>query len=70
MYFNCCISRRNAQQDARCRSHYHRPAEDQYRVQSKDDIQKTKQGYKIKTAGGESVRFSEEEMESISIVEE
>jgi hypothetical protein len=41
-----------------------------YQVQSKDDIQKTRQGYKIKTAGGESVRFSEEEVESISVVEE
>jgi hypothetical protein len=41
-----------------------------YQVKSKDDIQKTPQGYKIKTAGGESVRFSEEEVESISVVEE
>ena len=41
-----------------------------YQVQSKDDIQKTRQGYKIETADGESVRFSEEEVESISVVEE
>jgi hypothetical protein len=41
-----------------------------YQVQSKDDIQKTRQGYKIETAGGESVSFSEEEVESISVVEE
>ena len=41
-----------------------------YQVKSKDDIQKTRQAYKIKTAGGESVRFSEEDVESISVVEE
>ena len=41
-----------------------------YQVQSKDDIQKTRQGYKIETADGETVRFSEEEVESISVVEE
>jgi hypothetical protein len=41
-----------------------------YQVESKDDIRKTQQGYKIETAGGESVRFSEEEVESISVVEE
>jgi hypothetical protein len=41
-----------------------------YQVQSKDDIQKTRQGYKIETADGESVRFSAEEVESISVVEE
>jgi hypothetical protein len=41
-----------------------------YQVESKDDIQKTSQGYEIETAGGESVSFSEEEVESISIVEE
>ena len=41
-----------------------------YQVESKDDISKTRQGYKIKTAGGETVRFSEEDVESISVVEE
>jgi hypothetical protein len=41
-----------------------------YRVESKDDISKTRQGYKIDTAGGETVRFSEEDIESISVVEE
>ena len=41
-----------------------------YQVRSKDDIQKTREGYKIETAGGETVRFSEEEVESISVVEE
>jgi len=41
-----------------------------YQVKSKDDIQKTRQGYKIETAGGKSVSFSEAEVESISIVEE
>jgi hypothetical protein len=41
-----------------------------YQVESKDDIGKTRQGYKIETAGGETVRFAEEEVESISVVEE
>jgi hypothetical protein len=41
-----------------------------YQVKSKDDISKTRQGYKIETTGGETVRFSEEEVESISVVEE
>jgi hypothetical protein len=41
-----------------------------YRVQSKDDIQKTREGYKIETAGGETVRFSEADVESISIVDD
>jgi hypothetical protein len=41
-----------------------------YQVESKDDIHKTRQGYKIETAGGETVRFSEEDVESISVVEE
>jgi hypothetical protein len=41
-----------------------------YQVESKDDIRKTRQGYQIETAGGETARFSEEEVESISIVEE
>jgi len=41
-----------------------------YRVQSKDDIRKTREGYEIETAGGETVRFPEEEVESISVVEE
>jgi hypothetical protein len=29
-------------------------------VQSKDDIHNTRQGYKIETAGGETVRVSED----------
>jgi hypothetical protein len=41
-----------------------------YQVESKDDIRKTRQGYKIETTGGETVRFSEEDIESISVVEE
>jgi hypothetical protein len=41
-----------------------------YQVDSKDDIRKTQQGYVIETASGETVRFSEEEVESISVVEE
>jgi hypothetical protein len=41
-----------------------------YQVESKDDIRKTRQAYKIETAGGETVRFSEEDVESISVVEE
>jgi len=41
-----------------------------YQVDSKDDIQKTREGYKIKTAGGKTERFSEEDVESISVVEE
>jgi hypothetical protein len=41
-----------------------------YQVESKDDISKTRQGYEIETAGGETVHFSEEEVESISVVEE
>jgi hypothetical protein len=41
-----------------------------YRVGSKDDIRKTRKGYKIKTDGGETERFSEEEVESISVVDE
>ncbi|MCS3698612.1 hypothetical protein [Salinibacter ruber] len=41
-----------------------------YQVESTGDIKKTRQGYKIDTAGGESVSFSEEEVESISVVEE
>ena len=39
-------------------------------VESKDDIRKTREGYKIETTGGETLRFSEEEVESISVVEE
>jgi hypothetical protein len=39
-------------------------------VESKDDISKTREGYKIKTASGETVRFPEEDVESISVVEE
>ena len=41
-----------------------------YQVESKGDIRKTRQGYKIKTAGGETARFSEEEAEPISVVGE
>jgi mRNA-degrading endonuclease toxin of MazEF toxin-antitoxin module len=41
-----------------------------YQVESKDDISKTRQGYKIETIGGETVHFSEEDVESISVVEE
>lgn len=41
-----------------------------YQVESKDDISKTRQGYKIETASGETERFLEEEVESISVVEE
>jgi hypothetical protein len=41
-----------------------------YQVDSEDDIRKTREGYKIKTASGEVLRFSEEEVESISVVEE
>lgn len=41
-----------------------------YQVESKDDIRKTRQGYKIETAGGETVRFSEEDVESISVVDD
>jgi hypothetical protein len=40
-----------------------------YQVQSKDDIQKTRRGYEIETADGETVRLSEEDVESISVVE-
>jgi hypothetical protein len=41
-----------------------------YQLRSKDDIHKTRQGYEIKTAGGETMCFAEEDIESISIVEE
>ena len=41
-----------------------------YQVESKDDIRKTRQGYKIETADGETARFSEEEVEPISVVGE
>ena len=41
-----------------------------YQVESKDDISKTRQGYKIETANGDVVQFSEDEVESISIVED
>ncbi|WP_263788854.1 hypothetical protein [Salinibacter grassmerensis] len=40
-----------------------------YQVESEDDIRKTREGYKIKTASGEVLRFSEEEVESISVTE-
>ncbi len=41
-----------------------------YQVESKDDIRKTREGYKIETADGDVLRFSEEDVESISVVEE
>jgi hypothetical protein len=41
-----------------------------YQVESTGDISKTRQGYKIDTADGEDVRFSGEDVESISVVEE
>lgn len=41
-----------------------------YQVASKDDVKKTRQGYEIETANGETVRFSEGDVESISVVEE
>ena len=41
-----------------------------YQVESKDDIRKTRQGYKIETTGGETARFSEEEVKPISVVGE
>jgi hypothetical protein len=45
-----------------------------YQVESKDDIRKTPQEYKIETTGGETTgetaQFSEAEVESISVVEE
>jgi hypothetical protein len=41
-----------------------------YQVESRDDIRKTRQGYKIEMAGGETVRLSEEEVESISVTDE
>jgi hypothetical protein len=41
-----------------------------YQVESRGDIRKTRQGYKIETANGEVVRHSEEEVESISVTDE
>ncbi|MCS4047656.1 hypothetical protein GGQ04_002805 [Salinibacter ruber] len=41
-----------------------------YQIESTGDISKTQQGYRIDTAGRETMRFSEEEVESISVVEE
>lgn len=41
-----------------------------YQVESKDDIRKSREGYKIETADGDVLRFSEEDVESISVVEE
>lgn len=41
-----------------------------YQVESKDDISKTREGYTIETTSGEVAQFSEEEVESISVVEE
>ena len=42
----------------------------QCQVESEGDIRKTRQGYKIETADGETARFSEEEVEPISVVGE
>ena len=41
-----------------------------YQVESRDDIRKTRQGYEIEAADGDTAQFSEEEVESISVVEE
>jgi len=41
-----------------------------YQIESKDDVTKTRQGYKIEAANGEVARFSEEDVESISVVDE
>ena len=41
-----------------------------YQVESKGDIRKTQQACKIETADGETARFSEEEVEPISVVGE
>ena len=41
-----------------------------YQVESRDDIKKTRQGYKIETASGEVVHHSEEDVESISVTDE
>jgi hypothetical protein len=41
-----------------------------YQVQSKDHVTKTQHGYKIKAANGEVAQFSEDEVESISVVED
>ncbi|MCS3698615.1 hypothetical protein [Salinibacter ruber] len=41
-----------------------------YQIESTGDISKPQQGYRIDTAGRETMRFSEEEVESISVVEE
>lgn len=41
-----------------------------YQVESKDGIRKTRQGYEIETADGEVIQIPEEDVESISVVEE
>ena len=41
-----------------------------YQVESKGDIRKTRQGYKIETAKGEAACLTEEEVEPISVVGE
>jgi hypothetical protein len=41
-----------------------------YRVESRDDVAKTQQGYKIEAASGEVVRISADEVETISVVDE
>jgi len=41
-----------------------------YQIESTGDISKTQQGYKIEATNGEVLHFSEEELESIRVVEE
>jgi hypothetical protein len=41
-----------------------------YRVESRDDVAKTQQGYKIEAASGEVVHISADEVETISVVDE
>ncbi|WP_263820600.1 hypothetical protein [Salinibacter sp.] len=41
-----------------------------YQIESTGDISKPQQGYKVKATNGEVLHFSEEEVESISVVEE
>ncbi len=41
-----------------------------YQAESKGDVRKTRQGDKIETTYGEVLRFSEEEVEPISVTDE
>lgn len=41
-----------------------------YEVESRDDVTKTQQGYKIEATNGEVVRIPPDEVESISVVDE